>query len=124
MTGSLGEHRCAKGEILTLKADWPQTHIRIGAGGWLVPIGDGCFRVGSTYEWNQLDEKPTNSGLERITSIATKLGGSDFEVIAHVAGIRPILRRSEPLIGKDASGDWIFNGLRARHGHDVGGLDS
>jgi glycine/D-amino acid oxidase-like deaminating enzyme len=114
IAGGMGGHRCAKGEILTVQADWPETHIRIGAGGWLVPIGGGCFRVGSTYDWDNLDEQATAAGLERITAIAAKLGGADFEVIAHVAGIRPILRRSQPLVGKDESGDWVFNGLGSK----------
>lgn len=114
IAGSMSGHRCAKGEILTVRADWPETHIRIGAGGWLVPIGGGCFRVGSTYDWDNLDETPTTAGLDRITAIAAKLGGEDFEVIAHVAGIRPILRRSQPLVGKDDTGDWLFNGLGSK----------
>ena len=114
IAGSMGGHRCAKGEILTVRADWPETHIRIGAGGWLVPIGGGCFRVGSTYDWDNLDEQATAAGHDRITAIAARLGGSDFEVIAHVAGIRPILRRSQPLVGKDESGDWFFNGLGSK----------
>jgi len=112
--GQLGGHRCAKGEILTVRADWPESHIRIGAGGWLVPIGGGLFRIGSTYEWDQLDESPTPAGLVRISEIATKLGGAEFEVVAHVAGIRPILRRSQPLIGKDGDGNWAFNGLGSK----------
>ena len=110
----LGNHRCAKGEIITVRADWPQTHIRIGAGGWLVPIGENHFRIGSTYEWNQLDESPTSPGLERITTIAKKLGGELFEITDHVAGIRPILRRSEPLIGKNSTDQWIFNALGSK----------
>ncbi|MGJ8632867.1 MAG: NAD(P)/FAD-dependent oxidoreductase [Luteolibacter sp.] len=110
----LGTHRCAKGEIITVSAPWPETHIRIGAGGWLVPIGDNTFRIGSTYEWNQLDESPTQPGLERITEIANKLGGPEFEITDHVAGIRPILRRSQPLIGKNKTGDWIFNALGSK----------
>lgn len=114
MENQLGKHRCAKGEIITVRAGWPQTHIRIGAGGWLVPIGNGHFRIGSTYEWNQLDETPTTAGLERITGIAKKLGGENFEVTAHVAGIRPILRRSEPLIGKNSADQWIFNALGSK----------
>ncbi|MEP3211738.1 MAG: FAD-dependent oxidoreductase [Luteolibacter sp.] len=114
MENQLGQHRCAKGEILTVRADWPQSHIHIGAGGWLVPIGGGQFRIGSTYEWNQLDESPTAAGLERITGIARKLGGEDFKITAHVAGIRPILRRSEPLIGKNPDGQWIFNALGSK----------
>lgn len=114
LNGQLGSHRCAKGEILTVRADWPETHIRIGAGGWLVPIGDGLFRIGSTYEWDQLDESPTDAGRERIIEIAEKLGGREFKITDHVAGIRPILRRSEPLIGKNSAGDWIFNALGSK----------
>ena len=114
LNNQLGRHRCAKGEILTVRADWPETHIRIGAGGWLVPIGAGVFRIGSTYEWDELNELPTDAGRERIIGIAEKLGGSTFEITDHVAGIRPILRRSEPLIGKNAAGDWVFNGLGSK----------
>lgn len=114
IAGGLGEHRCAKGEILMVRADWPDSHIRIGAGGWMVPIANGLFRVGSTYEWNQLDESPTPAGLERVKEIAAKLGGAKFEVVAHVAGIRPILRRSQPLIGRDSEGKWVFNGLGSK----------
>ncbi|MES2981781.1 MAG: FAD-dependent oxidoreductase [Verrucomicrobiota bacterium] len=114
MQDQLGSHRCAKGEILTVQAQWSEDFIRIGAGGWLIPIGKGLFRVGSTYEWSQLDELPTDAGRARITEIAMKLGGDDFEVVEHVAGIRPILRRSQPLIGKNAAGNWIFNGLGSK----------
>ncbi|MFD2257464.1 NAD(P)/FAD-dependent oxidoreductase [Luteolibacter algae] len=110
----IGQHRCAKGEILTVKSNWPETHIRIGSGGWLVPIGNNLFRVGSTYEWNHLTEYPTATGQERILNIARILGGSHFEIVDHVAGIRPILRRSQPLLGKNQNNDWIFNALGSK----------
>lgn len=114
--GRYGNHRCAKGEILTVHAaDWPESHIHIGAGGWLVPIGERCFKVGSTYEWDQLDECPSSQGREKVLKIARRLGGNgDFAVIAHEAGIRPILRRSEALIGPLAGGDWMFNALGSK----------
>ncbi len=116
LKGRYGTHRCAKGEILTLRAEgWDQTHIRIGAGGWLVPVGNGHFKTGSTYEWDQLDEKPTEAGKEKVMAIARRLGGDGhFEIITHEAGIRPILRRSEPLIGPIENGDWMFNGLGSK----------
>ncbi|HSP43575.1 MAG TPA: FAD-dependent oxidoreductase [Luteolibacter sp.] len=115
LTGRHGPHRCAKGEILTLRAPhWPQDHIRIG-GGWLVPLGDGCFKAGATYEWDQLDEHPTPAGLEKVSSIARRLGVDDrFEVTAHEAGIRPIIRRSEPQAGPLGDGHWMFNGLGSK----------
>lgn len=115
MTGKFGPHRCAKGEILTLRAEgWDETHIRIGAGGWMVPLGNCLFKVGSTYEWNELDECPSEAGRKRVETIAARLGGESFEVIAHEAGIRPILRRSEPLIGPHGQGNWMFNALGSK----------
>ncbi len=115
IAGRYGPHRCAKGEILTLEADgWDGTRIRIGAGGWLVPLGGGRFKCGSTYEWDELDETPTEKGRTRVEEIATCLGGADFQVIEHEAGIRPILRRSEPLIGPVGNDDWMFNGLGSK----------
>lgn len=115
ISGRYGPHRCAKGEILSISATgWNENEIRIGAGGWLVPIGNGHFKVGSTYEWNQLDETPSAQGLETITTIATRLGGPDFEIIHHEAGIRPIFRRSEPLIGPIDNDQWMFNALGSK----------
>ena len=115
MDGRYGLSRCAKGEILTVRAaDWDDQMIRIGAGGWLVPLGEGVFKVGSTYEWNELDEHPTAMGRARVEEIASRLGGDGFEVIGHDAAVRPILRRSEPLIGPVGNGAWMFNGLGSK----------
>jgi glycine oxidase len=116
LTGRYGKPRCAKGEILTVRAaGWDETQIRIGAGGWLVPQGGGVFRVGSTYEWNELNDEPTPAGRQRVEEIASRLGGSGgFEVLGHDAGVRPILRRSEPLIGPVAAGGWMCNALGSK----------
>lgn len=115
MTGRYGQHRCAKGEILTVRAPgWDEQCIRIGAGGWLVPQGGGLFKIGSTYEWNDLDELPTDAGRQRVEEIASRLGGDAFEVVGHDAGVRPILRRSQPLIGPLADGGWMFNALGSK----------
>lgn len=114
IAGRYGPSRCAKGEILTVKAVWDERHIRIGAGGWLVPQGGGVFKVGSTYEWDHLDEQPTENGRLRVEEIAARLGGGAFQVIGHDAGIRPILRCSQPLIGPIGNGAWMFNGLGSK----------
>ena len=115
MAGKYGEHRSAKGEILTIRAGgWDETRVRVGGGGWLLPVGDGLFRAGATYEWNELDEKPTDKGREFVEKIIRRLGGDDYEVVEHLAGVRPILRKSQPLIGPLANGDWMFNGLGSK----------
>lgn len=116
IAGKYGSHRCAKGEILTVKAEgWDESRIKVGGGGWLVPIGDGLFRAGATYEWNELDEEPTENGRKFVESIIMKLCDDRFEIISHDAGIRPIIRKSQPVIGLlGAGGDWMFNGLGSK----------
>ncbi len=115
LTGRCGPHRCAKGEILTIAAEgWDTSSIRIGGGGWLVPIGGGHFKAGATYEWENLDNRPTEEGRNKVETIIRRLGGADFTVTAHEAGVRPILRRSEPLIGPLPCGAWVFNGLGSK----------
>lgn len=114
VAGRLGRHRCAKGEILTLKAGWREDRILIGGGGWLVPLGDGMFKAGSTYVWDRLDGEPTPEGRARVEEIARRLGGADFEVVGHEAGVRPIVRKSQPVIGPLEDGRIVFNGLGSK----------
>lgn len=111
----LGPHRCAKGEILTIRHPLlDPTHIRIGHGGWIIPIGNQTFKAGATYDWNNLDETPTPQGAQKVLEILQKHGIRTPEVIDHQAGIRPILRRSEPLIGPHPDGGWAFNALGSK----------
>lgn len=114
LTGRLGTHRCAKGEILTVRATgWSESRILIGGGGWLVPLGDGRYKAGATYDWDRLDETPTDEGRAKVEAILQRLVPGPFEVIDHEAGVRPILRRSQPLIGKIGD-EWFFNGLGSK----------
>jgi glycine oxidase len=114
MAGRLGRHRCAKGEILTLRAPWRNDRMLIGGGGWLVPVGGDTFKVGSTYVWDRLDGEPTVEGRAKVEKIARLLGGGDFVVIAHEAGVRPIVRKSQPVIGPLEDGHVVFNGLGSK----------
>lgn len=118
ISGRHGEHRCAKGEILTVEAsNWDNSTIRIGAGGWLVPAGENRFKIGATYEWEELDDQPTDAGRKQLERLAHRLGGPGYEIIDHEAGIRPILRRSQPLIGplgNPQEQQWMFNALGSK----------
>lgn len=114
MKGTLGGHRCAQGEILTVEIPGQdESRILVGGGGWLVPVGGGRFKAGATYEWDQLDGRPTVAGRARVVEILRTLGVGDFTLLTHEAGIRPIVRRSQPLIGR-LGGEWVFNGLGSK----------
>lgn len=113
--GRLGPHRCAKGEILTLRAPgWRADRILVGSGGWLVPLGGDLFKAGSTYVWDRLDGEATAEGRARVEEIVRQLAGDGFEVVGHEAGVRPIVRQSRPLIGPLDDGRIVFNGLGSK----------
>jgi len=115
IAGQLGEHRCAKGEILTGRIPGQdESRILVGGGGWLVPVGGGLFKAGATYEWDELDNRPTETGRERVLQILENLGVDSFDGVDHEAGVRPIVRRSMPLIGHLEDGSVIFNGLGSK----------
>jgi len=106
----------AKGETLTLRIPgWPEDRILL-RGIFTVPLGGGLFRAGATYEWNDLTPSPTGAGRSEILESLTTMGARPGEILAHHAGIRPILRGSRPVCGPHPTlpGHFIFNGLGSK----------
>jgi len=108
------EHRCAKGEILTVKIPNWQEETIITGGGWIIPLGDQCYRVGATYEWDGLDSGPTAEGRAKVERILKQFTSLDYELIDHVSGVRPIIRQSQPVLHHDSERGWLFNGLGSK----------
>jgi glycine oxidase len=96
-------------------ADWPEDRIVV-SGVFVLPLGEGLFRVGSTYEWEDLTPVPTDQGRASLLKSLDRLGARVVEVIDHRAAVRPILRGSRPVIGPHPHlrGRWIFNGLGSK----------
>ncbi|MGQ0827722.1 MAG: NAD(P)/FAD-dependent oxidoreductase [Bacteroidota bacterium] len=115
--------KLTKGEILTVRV--PLLHpdsYREGAGGWkkvinkgifILPLGNHTYKVGATYEWNDLTEQPTEKGKAELIDKLQKVLKVPFEVIDHQAGIRPTVIDRRPLMGlhpkHPALG--VFNGM-------------
>ena len=106
----------AQGEILTLEVpEFRETRI-INQKSWLAPMPENKFAAGSTYEWNQLDSKPTANGKEQITSNLKQLLRCPFQIIDHRAAIRPALQDQKPIIGRHPQFKQlgILNGLGSK----------
>lgn len=109
----------AKGETLlcqssTLKLPKQLYHHKK----WLLPYPDGSFRIGATYDEQDLNESPTESKKEELLSAikAALKHPHDIEIKAHLAGIRPSSSDSRPIIGAHPteSGLYILNGLGSK----------
>lgn len=109
-------HRCAKGEILTVRIPGACEEKIINCNGWLIPLGNELWRAGATYEWEDMSGAPTEAGKLEIEEKIRKLTDLPFEVIEHTAAVRPILRSSQPFIGHHPQYPEVsfFNGLGSK----------
>lgn len=109
--------RCAKGEILTVQIpELDEPRIIAGRSGWLVPLGGRHYRAGSTYQFDELDATPSAAGRETILTTLAGMLDAEVRVTGHVAGVRPIVRESRPVLGPlpDDASQVVFNGLGSK----------
>ena len=107
-------HRSAKGEILTVRIpDWHEERI-LNRNGWVIPLGEDLYRVGATYEWDDLESGPTPEGRARVEALLRTFTDQPFDVVDHVAGVRPIIDRSKPVVHFEAGKGWMVNGLGSK----------
>ncbi|MBK1832743.1 NAD(P)/FAD-dependent oxidoreductase [Roseibacillus ishigakijimensis] len=108
--------RLAKGEILEVEIPgWGEERI-LNRRGWCIPIGKDIYRVGATYEWEDLDSEPTEEGRRRLQELVGEFTDRPFTVRNHVAGVRPIVRNSEPVVGAhpEEKSRYLLNGLGSK----------
>lgn len=105
-----------KGEVLTIKAPKLKIDFAIKSSVFVIPISDDLYTVGSTYAW---DDKTNNSTEKARLELESKLKSfitCKYEVVNHLAGIRPTVNDRRPLIGQHPSYNNLFvlNGLGTR----------
>lgn len=109
--------KLTKGETLIVRI--PLLHQQniaskvLNKGVFILPIEDGLYKVGATYEWEDLRDIPTEKGKAFLIEQLQKVLKVPFEIIDHQAGIRPTVKDRRPLIGLHPNYHTlgIFNGL-------------
>ncbi|WP_187261186.1 NAD(P)/FAD-dependent oxidoreductase [Pontibacter beigongshangensis] len=106
-----------KGEVLEVKTDYKFISECIyNKAVYVLPKGDGAFRIGATYNWRQPDELPTHEGQQELTGRFTQITSHAFNVTNHWAGIRPAVRDRRPLVGSHPQHPQllVFNGMGSK----------
>jgi glycine/D-amino acid oxidase-like deaminating enzyme len=105
-----------KGQLLTVKWENPIQNTSLHRKAFALPIGGNAFKLGSTYEWNDISTEPTEEGKERILNNATSITADPLEVIDHTAGIRPTTPDRRPVLARHMTHKqlFIFNGLGSK----------
>ena len=79
----------------------------------MLPIGDDLFIVGTTYDWNNLNDEPTEKARNEIAEKLSKVLKVPFEIVDQQAGVRPSVNDRRPVIGlhPEHSSLGVFNGM-------------
>lgn len=88
-----------KGEVLDVEDDL-EMELPVNYGQFLIPLGNSKFRIGTTYQWNDLNEVPTDIAAEKMLRTHEDFFGSKPAVIKHMAGVRPTAADRRPFAGR------------------------
>lgn len=109
--------KAAKGEILTVRFDRPLSPRSVHRGIWMAPTADpAVYRVGSTYDWEHLDQCPTAKARAELEAKLRSFIKLPFVVENHEAAVRPIIQESKALLGLHPVHEQLgyFNGLGSK----------
>lgn len=105
-----------KGELLIIKAPDLDLNVIINSSVFIVPLGNDLFKVGATYNWDDKTALPTEEGRKELEENLKGLLHCEFEIMDHLAGIRPTVRDRKPMIGTHPKHPnlHVLNGLGTR----------
>lgn len=102
-----------KGEVLQIYAPSLSEDYILNKKCFVLPVGNHRFKVGSTYEWKDLNEKTTEDGKTSIVERLDNLISADYKIENHWAGVRPAVIDRRPVLGvhPEYKNIFVFNGL-------------
>jgi glycine/D-amino acid oxidase-like deaminating enzyme len=105
-----------KGELLIIKAEKLELKNILNSSLYIVPLRNSYFKVGATYEWKDKTEYITIEGRYQLIDKLKSIINCDFEIINHLAGIRPTVRDRKIMLGSHHvyKNMHIMNGMGTR----------
>jgi glycine oxidase len=103
-----------KGEILDLEVkDIKLENEILNHNAFIFKLKDQRFKMGATYDWDEMNEIPTEKGLTELKEKLKGLITCPYTITKHQAGIRPSTLDRRPIIGAHPQYKnlFVFNGL-------------
>lgn len=102
-----------KGEVLLVKIPGYTCKDIVKHGIFVCPFEEDLYWVGSGYEHHFKDDQPTTQGRSTLIDkldFALKL---PYEIVDHIAGVRPSVKGRKPLLGQSHVHDniYLFGGM-------------
>ncbi|WP_066838315.1 NAD(P)/FAD-dependent oxidoreductase [Rufibacter ruber] len=105
-----------KGEILDINVPDFEAEYIYNKAVYVVPVGQGHFRIGATYNWREVNEEITPAAREELAAKTKDILKKPFAVVNQYVGIRPAVRDRKPLIGRhpELPQVAVFNGMGSK----------
>jgi len=105
-----------KGELLIIKAPNLNLDAVVKTSVFILPLGNDLYKIGATYNWKDKTNLPTEEGKQELLENLKEILNCDFEIIDHLAGVRPTVKDRRPMIGTHPNHERIhlLNGLGTR----------
>ena len=104
------------GQVLDLHIEGLVLDVIANFGQFLLPYGNGKFRVGATYDWNEVLDVPTNEAREFLLSELKSRLNKEVVVESQKTGYRPTTRDRRPILGFAKGNETlgVFGGLGSK----------
>lgn len=105
-----------KGELLYVKIPNLKLKSIVKSSIFIIPVGNDIYKVGATYNWQDKTDDLTNDAKNELLEGLEKLIDCEYEIIDHVAGVRPTVKDRRPLVGEhyQHKNVYVLNGLGTR----------
>ncbi|RAJ15185.1 NAD(P)/FAD-dependent oxidoreductase [Olleya aquimaris] len=106
----------SKGQLLTIHAPDLKLDYVLKSSVFIIPLGNDLYRIGATYEQNDKNNSITQEAKQTLLDKLKTFTDFNFEVVNHVAGVRPTVKDRKPLVGQHHTHKnlHILNGMGSR----------
>jgi glycine/D-amino acid oxidase-like deaminating enzyme len=103
----------AKGEVLTIRCKELSIDYILNKNFFILPLGNHLYKVGATYNWQELNDNTSEDGRKELEDKFKKLIPFSYEIIKQEAGVRPSVIDRRPVIGRHPEHPelMLFNGF-------------
>lgn len=105
-----------KGEVLTIKSDDLHLDGVLKGNGFIIPMGNNLYKVGSTYDRENLSDNITEKAQKELLDKLYVLTSASYELKDQQAAVRPTVSDRRPLVGRhpEYRNLFVVNGLGTR----------
>lgn len=106
-------YKHTRGEVLTIHSPALNVNVILNKNGFILPLGNDLYKVGATYDWDDLLPATTDRGKAALIEKLENIISVPYKIVKHEAGIRPTTKDRRPVMGEhhEHKNVFIFNGL-------------